>query len=390
MDELVSRRRLKRTTAQLALPVGLLALLLGAFVLLDPLQPAGALPPLERLTVERTVLDDAGISLLVRAGGPDPVAIAQVQVDEAYWTFEQKPAGAIAPLERARIDIPYPWTRGADHHVRLVSQTGATFDRAIERALPTPTLNPATLLRQALVGLYVGLVPVGTGMLFYPALRQLGRRGLEFVLALTLGLLAYLLVDTAREGLALSAQATSALSAGTLLWIAAGLTFAALLAVGRRGGAPPQGKALARYLALGIGWHNLGEGLAIGAAFATGEIALGSFLVLGFALHNLTEGIGIAAPLAKLRPRLATFARLAALAGTPAIAGIWLGAFAFSPHWAALFLGVGAGAILQVLVEVGAYLQRLSPTASLLSARSLAGSAAGAAIMYGTSLAVQV
>ena len=68
------------------------------------------------------------------------------------------------------------------------------------------------------------------------------------------------------------------------------------------------GAPLALLVAIGIGLHNLGEGLAIGTSFATGALALGAFLVVGFAIHNTTEGLAIVAPVAQRPP---TFARLA-------------------------------------------------------------------------------
>jgi zinc transporter ZupT len=168
------------------------------------------------------------------------------------------------------------------------------------------------------------------------------------------------------------------------------LAFGALLALGRRRGTPT-GLALASYLALGIGLHNLGEGLAIGAAFATGAASLGAFLVLGFTLHNITEGIGIAAPLVKARPALWTFAGLALLAGAPAIAGVWLGSLALTPHWASFALAIGAGAILQVLVELTAYMMRSGAMADGTLSRSvLAGFGAGVAVMYATGMLVKI
>ncbi|MCW3784411.1 hypothetical protein [Defluviimonas salinarum] len=132
-----------------------------------------------------------------------------------------------------------------------------------------------------------------------------------------------------------------------------------LMAVGPRLGAP-SGLSLAFFVALGIGLHNFGEGLAIGAAFAAGSAGLGTYLMLGFALHNVTEGIGIAALILKVRPPLWTFVGLARLAGAPAVAGMWLGSLAVSAQWAALALAIGAGAILQVIVQVGAFLMRSS------------------------------
>jgi zinc transporter ZupT len=147
---------------------------------------------------------------------------------------------------------------------------------------------------------------------------------------------------------------------------------------------------LAAAIALGIGLHNLGEGLAIGSAVASGAVALGTFLVIGFTLHNVTEGIGIVAPLAQERPRLLLLAGLVLLAGLPAVIGVWLGSLAISPHWAALALAVGAGAILQVLVEVGALLARQARAAGqpVLAAPALGGVALGIALMAGTALLV--
>lgn len=164
-----------------------------------------------------------------------------------------------------------------------------------------------------------------------------------------------------------------------------------LMAIGqRRGDHSPTG--VATLIALGIGLHNLGEGLAIGAAFATGAAALGSFLVIGFTLHNITEGIGIAAPLVRGEtPRIWTFAGLAVLAGAPAMLGTWIGGYAFSPFLAVLFLSIGAGAILQVIWEVGKLLlrdaQRLGQPA--VSWLNFAGITAGILIMYLTAFMVK-
>jgi ZIP family zinc transporter len=383
---------LTRSWPLVLLPLGLLALLVGTFLTLRPLDRLTSdAPPIETLTVERAALGPDGIRVWVRAGGSAPVAIAQVQVDGAYWTFAQVPPGPLSRLETARIDIPYPWVAGETHHLVFVTSTGLTFDHTIDVALPTPALSTGDLLAFGVVGLFVGLVPVALGMMFYPVLRGASRRGLEFVLALTIGLLVFLLLDTLEEGLEIAAGAASTFQATALVWLAALLTFIALFVVGRRGGRVPEGVALALFIAFGIGLHNLGEGLAIGASFATGEAALASFLVVGFTLHNVTEGIGIAAPLTKRQPGFAVFAVLAALAGLPAVIGTWGGVFAFSPHWAALCFGVGAGAILQVVVEVGAYLHRTAQRAgdTWLSSASLLGFALGLAIMYATAMLIR-
>ena len=380
-----------RTWPAALVPLALLALLAAAFLVLRPLDYLTSnVPPIETLVVERTALGPDGIRVWVRAGGSAPLSVAQVQVDGAYWQFGQTPSGSLSRLESARIDIPYPWVEGETHHLVFVTSTGVSFEHTIDVALTTPTLTAADFVTYGVVGLFVGVVPVALGMMFYPVLRSAGRRALEFVLALTVGLLVFLLIDTLEEGLEVAAGAASSLQATGVVWLAALLTFVALMVIGRRGGRAPAGTALAAFIALGIGMHNLGEGLVIGAAFATGEAALASFLVVGFALHNVTEGVGIAAPLVESRPGFGTFAALAALAGLPAVLGTWTGAFAFSPHWAALCFGIGAGAILQVVVEVAAYLHRLAARAgdSALSGTTLAGFAGGLLVMYATAVLV--
>lgn len=386
---MTGRRMTPRLILAILAPLALIVVLGGAFLVADPLDRlSGALPPVEELTVERRVLNDAGIGLLVRAGGSAPVDIAQVQVDGAYWTFTQEPPGPIPRLTEAWLRIPYPWVMGETHRIAMVTATGAVFDYTIDVAAPTP--DSGSLGALGLIGLMVGLAPVALGMLFYPALRAGGTRTFGFALALTVGLLGFLLVDTMIEALDLAARAAPGLDATAMVWLAAALSFAGLMAVGRRRGGALSGLPLAFSIALGIGLHNLGEGLAIGSAFATGATALGTFLVFGFTLHNLTEGVGIVAPLVDEAPGLPAFAALAALAGLPAVAGIWIGGYAFSPHWAALALAVGAGAILQVIVEVSALLARRarSEGRSWTSGTALAGIASGVAIMYATALLV--
>jgi zinc transporter ZupT len=238
-----------------------------------------------------------------------------------------------------------------------------------------------------LVGLLLGLAPVSIGLLAYPAMRRAGPATLRFILALTVGLLVYLMIDTLSEGLELGADALGRLRGQTLVWVAALVTAAVLIGLGRRGGSAPRGVALAGFIALGIGLHNLGEGLAVGTALATGAAALASFLVVGFVLHNVTEGLGIAAPLVAARPPFRVFAGLALLAGLPAVVGVWFGSQAVSPYLAALCFGIGAGAILQVIIELGAYLAR--ETGGFALSRATAGGfALGLVIMYGTALFV--
>jgi len=371
-----------------------LVLLLGSIVLFlttNPLEPLGVVaPPIEEVTVERTTLDEEGIHLSIRVNGSEPVRIAQVLIDEAYWTFTQTPEGPLSRLSTAKIDIPYPWVRHELHEITFITNTGATFGHTIEIAVPTPEWSLQRVWAYILLGIYIGVIPVALGLLFYPYLKTLGPAGLNFLLTLTIGLLFYLLLDTLQEGLEISEMAAGVFNGNLMVWLTAGIAFLIIFAIGRRGGTAPEGLSLSTYLAFGIGLHNLGEGLAVGAAMAAGEAALGSFLVVGFTLHNLTEGIGIAAPLLKRKTRFSTFVYLTLLAGLPAAAGTLLGAFAYSPHWTAILFAIGAGAILQVIVEVGVFLQKNTETGNWFTVSNLTGLVLGIAIMYGTAMLVAV
>jgi zinc transporter, ZIP family len=375
------------------------ALVLGALLALFVVRGIGlddrGLPPVEELSITRVELPGPGhMRLHVVNSGPQPVRVSQVLVDEAYWSFQIQPGNELGRLERATVDIPYPWVFGEPHEVRLVTSTGLTFGADVPVAVESPRFSWSAVLRFGMLGVYVGVLPIALGLLLYPALRRLGRRGVDFLLSLTVGLLVFLAVDTLLEALEIARETPSVYQAEPLVFLAALVTVLALALVGRLNRRKGSLSALgvAYLIAFGIGLHNLGEGLAIGAAFTLGELALGSFLVVGFTLHNITEGIGIAAPLLRERPALRHFLFFALLAGFPAAVGTWIGAFSYAPLAAAVFLGVGAGAILQVIYEVARLVSRRSAVEDtpLVSGWNFAGLLAGIAIMYGTALLVAV
>lgn len=377
--------------------LGLLPLLLLAIVLALIVATNGGVgdrtaPPIETLNVQRVTLPAPGtIEVRVVNDGPDPITIAQVLVDDAFYVYGMAPARTLGRLESATITIPYPWVEGEAHTITMLTRNGVTFEAEVPVALEAPVADLAAFARFALIGTYVGVVPVALGLLWFPFLRRLGRRGLDFILALTIGLLIFLAVDMFGEAQETALLAPGALDGPLLVPIVALLAFLLLLTIaGRKPREPQSGLATAGRIALGIGLHNLGEGLAIGAAFALGEVALGVFLILGFTLHNVTEGIGIAAPLVRDRPRLVHFVGLAALAGLPAILGTWIGAFVYSPFWATIFLAVGIGAIAQVVVEVARLITRGATRREepALNWTTLSGVTAGIAIMYATALLV--
>lgn len=378
--------------AWLLLPIALLVAALAWIAAADPLRSFNnGAPPVEALTYERVVLDSSGIKVQVRAGGSEPMTIAQVQVDDAYWNFTQEPPGKIARGSTVWLSLAYPWVLGEAHRVNLVTNTGMTFEHEIAVAVPTPEPTSSQLTAQAMVGAIVGILPVAIGLMFYPALRGVGQSGMNFLLALTVGLLAFLLIDMSGDALELAAESAALFQGPAMVVLAAMASFLLLMAIGRWRGTPA-GLALAFFIALGIGLHNFGEGLAIGAAFAAGSAGLGTFLVVGFAIHNVTEGIGIAAPILKARPPAWSFVALTLVAGAPAVFGMWLGSLAYAPQWSALALAVGAGAILQVIVEVSSYLVRSNKGqgSALFSPSALGGFLSGIAFMYATAALIKI
>jgi zinc transporter, ZIP family len=403
-------------------PLVVLAVAIGLFVALDApgLDRIGV--PEEELTVERTVLEPGLIELHLRNDGADPVRIEQAIVNDGFASFTQtdEEVGRLAATE---VDVQYPWIEGQAYEVILLTSTGGTIDHAIDVAVETPDADLGFYGLMALIGIYVGVIPVAIGMLWLPWVRTVDARWIRFLLAFTVGLLAFLGIDALLEGTELAGTGPEALGGAALVWLGAVGAYLVLSGVdgwlrGRReavaaGGTAEgsggraaaalrgdgSGRALgedaarsawraAFLVALGIGLHNLGEGLAIGSAYAVGSLALGAALVVGFALHNTTEGLAIVAPAAKERISVGRLALLGLLAGAPAVLGAWVGASAFHPSVAALLFGVGAGAIAQVIVQILPQVRERD--GRLLSPVVSAGLLTGLLVMYATGLLVSV
>jgi ZIP family zinc transporter len=354
-----------------AIPLALIAAAVAAFALLGgPGLGDRPGPPIEELGVERTVLRPGEIELTLRNTGPDDVTVAQASVNDAYVNFESDPNGAIGHLDRQQVKLDYDWQEGSPYAITLLTSTGATITHEI---------------------------PVALGMGFMPFLRRVRERWVRLLLAFTVGLLAFLVLDGSLEGLEAGNQSASAFGGAELLFLGAGIAYLALTAldrwladrVERSRRAEASGYRLALMIATGIGLHNLGEGLAIGSAYAVGSLALGAFLVIGFAIHNTTEGLAIVAPLTRdERPGLGRVGLLGVIAGAPAILGAVIGASAYNQELATFLLGIGVGAIVQVIVQLTPSIRDREGRA--LHPLSIAGIVAGVAVLYLTSLLITV
>lgn len=373
-------------------PLVLLALLVMTFLRFGPVGVfRKSFPPVEELSVERIVLPRPGeIRVRVINSGPEPVTIAQVLVDDAAWAHSLDGGRTLGRLERRTLTIPYPWVEGEPVVVTLLTATGLTFGGEVAVATETPRASGRFVGTFALLGIYAGVIPVFLGLLWLPFLRTLRRRWIDFFLSLTVGLLVFLGVDAIAEALEFAGRVPGPYQGLGLVLLGVVGTPLLLGALGRRGsttGGPASPFAVATLVAAGIGLHNLGEGLLIGSAYATGEIALGTFLVVGFLIHNTTEGLGIVAPLARERPTLGRLLLLGALAGVPTVLGAWIGGFTYSPFWTTLFFAVGVGAIIQVVYVLWRMLSARGG-GSLLQPLNVAGVFVGMLVMYATGLLV--
>lgn len=354
-----------RTTALFLLPVILLAGVIALF-----LRTGGGLDlegpvPIESLTSERVILttNPLHIEIVVRNTSPQPITIAQLAINEGIRPFEMEPDFTIPRLGTASVHIDYGWVEGEAYGVTLFTTNAVAFGVDIPVAIETAQPKAQNLLAFTLIGLYVGVIPVFLGIFWFPALRQLERRWFVFLMALTIGLLVFLGVDTLVEALEQAARVPGSFQGLGLVTIGAVAVFLLLAAISAREEATERDAgdkrlSVAFMIALGIGLHNLGEGLAIGAAYNVGEIALGTFLVVGFIIQNITEGLGIIAPILRDRPAWRSLAWLGIIGGAPAIAGAWIGAFSPSATFAALFLGIGTGAIFEVVYEIAKLLRK--------------------------------
>jgi zinc transporter ZupT len=376
-----------KTIGMIVLPIVLLIGVIAIFLVSNGaglhVQPV---VPQESLTFDQVVLRPDEFELHVRNTSPQDITISAININDAIMPFEAEPSATIPHLGQATLQVPYMWVRGEAYEITLFTSNSIAFNTSIAAAAETAQASTNTLLSFTLIGLYVGVIPVLLGVAWFPALKRAGTRMFIFLMALTAGLLIFLGIDATSEALEIAGDVGGPFQGIALVGIGIVVTFMLLEAitrwqVGIGRSEIAQRLALATMIAVGIGLHNLGEGLAIGASFSVGAAALGTFLVIGFIIQNITEGLGIIAPIVKDKPSIRRLVAMGLIGGGPAILGAWAGGLTYSQPLAVLFLAIGAGAVFEVAYEVFKLIQR-SVSKSPMPLTVFAGVTAGMLMLY--------
>ncbi len=403
--------------------------------------------PLPEVTIEKVEFHENQVVAFIRNTGPEQVTISQADINDRIQAAAIEPSQVLPRLSEAKVIIPFFWNTAERYEVGITTSDGTRFSKVIDAAAPAPIPNINQFSVFAVLGVFVGVIPVLIGLAWYPFMRKITRNQYNFFLSLTAGLLVFLGIDAFLESNEIAANNLAATFNGQLLIpVIIIVTFLGLFYLSEFFGKRAESKLSFEYekeekekkearnlstqknslestakpvlktrvssvsltnslsndtidlaqkeltdkeeeeeekkeeekltrlinrreiikpltlslmVAIGIGLHNFGEGLAIGAAVLLGQIALSTFLIIGFTIHNTTEGLAIVAPLAKTgRLMIRRLIAMGLIAGVPTILGTWIGGFVYSPIASIIFLSIGAGAIFQVVYALAVWMSK--------------------------------
>src|SRR3954453_809651 len=415
--------------------------------------------PSPQITFEKIEFHNNQIIASIRNTGSTEIIISQADVNDRIQAAAIEQSKILQRLSEAKVIIPFLWNSGEPYEIGITTSDGVRFSKTIQAAAATPIPDVHQLSVFAILGSYVGVIPIMIGLVWYPFMRKLSTNQYNFFLSLTAGLLVFLGIDALIESNEIVIDNLASVFNGQILvFIVSVASFLVLYYVSERFSKRAIEKlikkspiffsstgnslkdnsitttstnmsntknqqiqltlqqqlikplAISMMISLGIGLHNFGEGLAIGAAILLGKVSLSTFLIVGFTLHNTTEGLAIVAPLAKTgKLMIKRLLLMGIIAGIPTILGAWVGGLTYSPIAAIVFLSIGAGAIFQVVYSLGRWminsvhsndnkLQKndksisndatTSPKPALSSAPIIVGFIVGMIIMYVTGLLV--
>ena len=349
---------------------------------------------LPEITIEKIDFVDSEIQATVRNTGHIPVEIVMADINDRIQPAAVEPDRFLERFETTLVRIPFEWNEAEPYTIGITVEDGTRFEKEIEAAAPALELSLDLAIFFAIIGTYVGIIPVMIGLLWLPFIKRISKQKYHFFLALTVGLLLFLAIDSIEEAIEISNENLADSFNGTLLITTVtvlsflGLYYSGNKLIEKAGSSKfTKPVAIALMISIGIGLHNFGEGLAIGAALGMGSIAFSTFLIIGFALHNTTEGIAIAAPMSRGKLMIGKLAAMGIIAGSPAIFGAWIGGFVYSPFTSVIFLAIGAGAIFQVIVVIMKWIKEENDR-NLSTIAVVSGIAVGMLVMYLTSILV--